>query len=112
MRCKDGDLAVIVQDFEGCEGNLGVIVQVVGPARYPRGTTLICWQIKPVKRRKLWLTGSGPTAKEYITKKNTALHPDAWLMPIKGTPAGVPNRAAIGHSASSTQAPALAGMEG
>ena len=36
LRCKDGDLAVVVGDFPGCEGNIGRIVQVKGPVRIPR----------------------------------------------------------------------------
>ena len=42
MRCKHGDLAIIVKDFEGCEGNLGLIVKVVGPAEHHPDTELIC----------------------------------------------------------------------
>jgi hypothetical protein len=85
MRCKDGDLAIIVQDFEGCEGNLGVIVRVIGPATSHPATTMVCWQIKPIKRRKLWLAGE-PNRSEFISKMNPAFHPDPWLLPIKGEP--------------------------
>ncbi len=31
LKCKDGDMAVIVGDVPGCEGNVGRIVQVRGP---------------------------------------------------------------------------------
>jgi hypothetical protein len=85
MRCKDGDLAIIVQDFEGCEGNLGVIVRVIGPATTHPATTMVCWQINPIKRRKLWLAGE-PNRSEFISKMNPAFHPDPWLLPIKGEP--------------------------
>ena len=84
MRCKHGDLAIIIQDFEGCEGNLGVIVRVIGPAINHPATTMACWQIKPIKRRKLWLTGDERSESEFISKDNPAYHPDPWLLPIKG----------------------------
>jgi hypothetical protein len=83
MRCKHGDLAVIVNDFEGCEGNLGVIVEVIGPPEHHPNTPLICWQVVPVRRRKLWLADDEPI-KEFVSKLNPAMHPDAWLLPING----------------------------
>ena len=86
MRCKHGDLAIIIQDFNGCEGNLGVIVRVIGPSIKHEATTMPCWQIKPVKRRKLWFIEGGFVAQEFISKGNPAYHPDPWLLPIKGDP--------------------------
>ena len=83
MRFKHGDLAVIVQDFVGCEGNLGIIVQVFGPPTKHPDCEHLCWQIMPVGRRKLWLVGDGkPAAYEFISEKNQALHPDPWLEPV------------------------------
>ena len=32
LRCKHGDLAVIVGEYPGCEANIGRIVRVSGPA--------------------------------------------------------------------------------
>ena len=32
MKFKHGDLAIIVDDFEGCKGNIGLLVRVIGPA--------------------------------------------------------------------------------
>jgi hypothetical protein len=84
MRCKHGDLAIIVQDFGGCERNIGVIVRVIGPAINHPETPMPCWQIKPVNRRKLWLTGCGGTKSEFVSRNNPAYHPDPWLLPIKG----------------------------
>jgi hypothetical protein len=84
MRCKDGDLAIIIQDIPGCEKNLGVIVKVIGPVIRHSATSMPCWQIKPVSRRKLWLASYGPIANEFISKMNPAFHPDPWLLPING----------------------------
>lgn len=83
MRCKHGDLAIIVHDFLGCEGNIGVIVQVVGPPESHPATENICWGIKPVKRRKLWFVCERLSQQQYVSKQNKALHPDAWLLPIR-----------------------------
>ena len=84
MRCKHGDLAVIVQDFPGCDGNLGVIVEVIGPPESHPDCELLCWLIRPVKRRKLWLVSEDGPLLEFISRKNQAMHPDAWLMPVGG----------------------------
>ena len=47
LRCKEGDLAFVVRDFEGCEANLGRLVKVRGPviSRADVGPT---WLITPV----------------------------------------------------------------
>ena len=83
MRCKHGDLAIIIQDFEGCEGNLGVIVRVIGPPIKHPDSPHLCWQIMPVSRTKLWLSGNGKAAAyELITEENQAFHPDPWLEPV------------------------------
>ena len=84
MRCKDGDLAIIVQDFPGCEGNLGVLVEVVGPPTSHPDTEHTVWLIKPLKRRKLWLLDEDGPVHAFISKKNEAVHPDPWLLPIRG----------------------------
>lgn len=47
LRCKHGDLAIIVHKFEGCEGKLGVIVKVIGPPEPHPLTELICLQFVP-----------------------------------------------------------------
>lgn len=85
MRCKEGDLAIIVNEFEGCEGNLGVIVKLVGPAEKHSQVSMICWPIHPVKKRKLWLINENrPASYDFVSKDNPAFHPDAWLIPISG----------------------------
>ena len=82
LRCKDGDLAIIVGDFPGCEENLGVIVKVVGPTVWMSKVQLTCWHVYPVSRRKLWTIE--PLEKEWVSKTNTVFHPDCMLMPIAG----------------------------
>jgi len=86
LRCKDGDLAVVVGDFPGCEGNIGRIVQVKGPARTPRQYPLPCWRIKPVNRRGWFVVESDwEVTKEVVIWRSGILHPDCWLLPIRPT---------------------------
>ena len=83
MRCKHGDLAVIVHDFASCGGNVGTTVQVIGPPIKHPDSPHLCWQIRPVSRTKLWLSGNGKAAAyELITEENQAFHPDPWLEPV------------------------------
>jgi hypothetical protein len=95
MRCKHGDLAIIVKDFEGCEGNLGLIVKVVGPAEHHPDTELICWQVIPLSRRKMWIADEGVAQHVYLSKKFQALHPAPWLLPIRGQVKSVENSAEL-----------------
>jgi hypothetical protein len=47
LSCKEGDLAVVIDDTPPCAGNIGRIVEVRGPVEHNfRG--LPCWLIKPV----------------------------------------------------------------
>jgi len=54
LRCKHGDLAVIVGEYPGCEANIGRIVQVRGPAHLSEQSgELLCWVIRPITRKKM-----------------------------------------------------------
>ena len=84
LRCKDGDLAVIVGEMPGCEANIGRIVEVRGPAKLNHQCGLICWRIRTVTRKKLInLYPSGELIAESVTWKSRTQHPDCWLIPIR-----------------------------
>ena len=84
LRCKDGDLAVIVGEMPGCEANIGRIVEVRGPAKLNHQCGLICWRIRTVTRKKLInLYPSGELIAESVTWKSHTEHPDCWLIPIR-----------------------------
>ncbi len=92
LRCKDGDLAVIVGEMPGCESNIGRIVEVRGPAMLNHQCGLICWRIRTVTRKKLInLYPSGELIAENVTWKSRTEHPDCWLIPIR-PPAGDSNK--------------------
>ena len=81
MQCKHGDLAIIVDDFDGCKGNIGLIVRVKGPTEV--AVEMVCWQITPLSGQKLWLLDDGQLTKENVSDQFLALHPDKWLLPIR-----------------------------
>ena len=73
MRCKH--LAII---FDGCKGNLGLIV--IGPAEL----VVMMGQIIPLSGQKMWLVDEGKAEKALVTPSTQAIHPDTWLSPIRG----------------------------
>ena len=85
MRCKEGDMAVIIKDFPSCEANLGVIVKVVGPPLSVLFMPEALWPVVPVSGTKLLAINndcSGPPELMNFKKVAYVLHPDAWLMPL------------------------------
>ena len=85
LRCKDGDLAVIVGELPGCEANIGRIVQVRGPAHISEQCgDLLCWVIKPIDRKKmLILYIPDILVSDYVTWRMDIKLPDCWLIPIR-----------------------------
>ena len=84
LRCKEGDFAVVVGDFPGCEGNIGRIVQVRGPVRTPRQYPLPCWRIKPINLRGFLIAENDwEVTKEVVIWRSGIIHPDCWLLPIR-----------------------------
>lgn len=85
LRCKHGDLAVIVGEYSGCEANIGRIVQVRGPAIVTEQSgELLSWVIKPVSRAKMVnLYIPDILITEIVTWKKSIRMPDCWLIPIR-----------------------------
>ena len=81
MKCKHGDLAIIVDDFEGCKGNIGLIVRVVGPSEIVMD--MACWKIIPLSNKGLWLWDEGKARKIIVSDTEEAQHPDKWLRPVR-----------------------------
>lgn len=87
LRCKDGDMAVIVGDVAGCEGNIGCVVEVRGPPIELCG--FICWKIKPLNNRKILvrefdgLMFNGLIVEEKVFWNSKVSHPDCFLLPIR-----------------------------
>ena len=85
LRCKDGELAIIVGELPGCEANIGRIVQVRGPARVTEQCgDLLCWVIKPIDRKKmLILYIPDILVSDHVTWRMHITLPDCWLIPIR-----------------------------
>ena len=85
LRCKDGDLAVIVGELAGCEANIGRIVQVRGPAHLSEQCgELLCWVIRPISRKKMInLYIPDILISERVPWKSDIKLPDCWLLPIR-----------------------------
>ena len=83
LRCREGEIALIIQEEPGGECNIGRAVTVRGPIRIStdHGPT---WLIEPVESEpwavrefngEIW---TGP-----ITFDSLIEHPDAWLLPLR-----------------------------
>ena len=84
LRCKDGDLAVVINDTIDCRQNIGHIVQIRGPARMLKQSGMLGWLIKPLHKRVWGVTEfDGRSVKELVFWSSGVFHEDAWLMPIR-----------------------------
>ena len=92
LRCKAGDLALVVYDEPGCESNIGRAVEVRGPVAINPRIGLQCWLIRPAGSSRRWRVAddSGWMQTETVSWKSRIEHPDAWLMPIP--PLAAPDR--------------------
>jgi hypothetical protein len=87
LRCKHGDLAIIINETPQCRGNIGLIVQVRGPLKYLGILELYGWTIKPIHNKKLLVQmtkGADPEFQAIYWKYPRCI-PDAWLLPIRPT---------------------------
>jgi len=84
LRCKAGDLALVVYDEPGCESNIGRAVEVRGPVSTNPRLDLPCWLIRPAGNSRHWrvIRGSAPARTQTVSWKSRIEHPDAWLLPI------------------------------
>ena len=82
--CKDGDLALVVQDEGSCLANIGKLVRVKGPVNINRQLQRACWLIEPVKAELwYWTTSAGDLKAGIVTFATNVEHPDAWLSPLR-----------------------------
>lgn len=82
LRCKGGDLAVIIHDTPDCLDNVGRVVEVKGPLTSING--MPAWHIRPVSSALYCVTEfDGSTTRERVTWRGRVAHQDAWMMPIR-----------------------------
>jgi hypothetical protein len=81
LRCKEGDLALVIHDEPGCRMNVGRVVVVRGPvvSRPPYGPT---WLIQPVQP-EAWAVAHRGGVHIEMPPLSGVEHPDAWLLPLR-----------------------------
>lgn len=84
LRCKPGDIALIIADEPGCEANIGRLVHVRGPLAPDFRTLLPTWLIKPVHKGP-WMVGDykGSAKPQNVFWKSRIQHPDNWMVPLR-----------------------------
>lgn len=84
LRCRDGDIALVVKETPICSANVGKLVRVRGPAKIVIMSQMPGWQIKPLHRR-LWSVEEldGRFLRELVNWDSCVFHEDAWLLPIR-----------------------------
>lgn len=82
LRCKEGELAVVIHDEPGCEVNIGRVVTVSGPIKIHDqfGPT---WLIQPTHRAKWAVTTLSGDVVFDRPPLRLVEHPDKWLMPLR-----------------------------
>lgn len=83
LRCKSGDLGLVIHDEEICRKNIGKLVRVAGPLGYNSRLKKMCWLIEPVKAEP-WqcITRNDGHLQLIVTFAHNMEHPDDWLLPI------------------------------
>ena len=82
--CRDGDLALVVQDEDLGVANIGKLVRVKGPMNFNQQLRRVCWLIEPVKAEMWsWTTTAGVLKTGIVTFASNVEHPDAWLFPLR-----------------------------
>lgn len=82
LRCREGDLAIIIREEPGCEVNIGCAVIVHGPLRQ-NADAGPDWVIVPANNHALTFEESdGRIISQKIDEADRIIHPDAWLIPI------------------------------
>ncbi len=81
LRCKPGDLAIILNDLPGGETNIGRVVEIFGPLEQTEdiGPT---WLIVPVSRAEYAVHKNHGIVRMVVGRGHLIEHPDAWMMPI------------------------------
>jgi hypothetical protein len=87
LRCREGDLALVINEEPGCDPNIGRAVTLHAPLVVceTRGAS---WTIEPVVPEPWFaieVDGEPPWVGT-ITRKDGIYHPDAWLLPLRPEP--------------------------
>jgi hypothetical protein len=87
LRCKPGDLAIIVKEEAGCEANIGRLVRVLERAQpYTDSDPLDQWWIAAANPSQplLFLVRFQP-GRQIEADCDPVKHSDSWLRPLPGS---------------------------
>lgn len=82
LRCKAGDLAVVIRETPACQTNIGRVVEVRGPPLVSSSFDLPTWKIQPISLEPYAVEYSDGLRLAPIHWSDRIEHPDAWLLPI------------------------------
>lgn len=84
LKCKDGDIALVLNDTLGCEQNIGKVVFVKGPTITIIRSGMQGWRIKPL-HPALWAVEEERrgVGLEFVEWSSKVFHEDAWLLPLR-----------------------------
>ena len=87
LRCRPGDLAVIVQDEPQCQINIGQVVQVIKEYTEFREELGAHWLIQPLSEcdSPVLIVGRGGVSEHVIWDNQPRAHYDGWLRPLLET---------------------------
>ena len=84
LRCKEGDLAVIVHEEIGCESNIGRLVYVIRRAEpYSDFDPMDEWWIESASDSPLVFLWINEIPRQTGCDSNPVKHSDRWLRPIR-----------------------------
>lgn len=83
IRCRPGDLALVIHDEPECASNIGRFVEVDGPLTLNRDLNLLCWLVRPVVRAPYAVIDRQGCAMQLVDWESLVEHPDAWLLPVR-----------------------------
>ena len=87
LRCRPGDLAVIVQDEPECQANIGQIVRVIKEYEEFGPEWGFHWLIQPLSKRAspVLIGRRGSKGCHVVYDDQDRAHADAWLRPLLDT---------------------------
>ena len=82
LRCKAGDIAVVLHDTPECASNIGRFVRILGSLEFSENLGKWCWLIVPVGPGLWMVERGGRVSPERVTNNSRVEHTDDWLKPI------------------------------
>ncbi len=84
LRCRPGDLAVIIQEEPQCQANIGQVVRVIEEYTQFREEFGVHWLVQPLSASDspVLLEASNGQASRVVWDNQPRAHYDGWLTPL------------------------------